>query len=315
MPRVPTPARRIAGMALRQWCGGGGANKRMGRRAARPIGCAAPALPRLCGGRATGDSTDVRGSACTSSNTRTVPRHRPRPISGSAMAGAGSHLSGAPPAMHRVPVCRPGLRGALRHRHAAVDGVQQRQPLNERTNDGKSKARADPWHGHPSAHRGRRHGRAARYRDPGRLARCRGRGAATGERGDAQARAWLAQYLVGKASASAPTALTVQVNQWSGKDPLAERLARPLIQGEKFPELAGSDAREAAIQDAITTELVRKLPSAETTAKPALARVCGEFGDETISNFPDDLGKYFELRKTGRDNSARTTRDNERSRA
>mgnify|MGYP000750568892 CR=1 FL=1 len=44
--------------------------------------------------------------------------------------------------------------------------------------------------------------------------------------GDAQARAWLAQYLVGKASASAPTALTVQVNQWSGKDPLAERLAR-----------------------------------------------------------------------------------------
>lgn len=133
--------------------------------------------------------------------------------------------------------------------------------------------------------------------------------------GDAQARAWLAQYLVGKASASAPTALTVQVNQWSGKDPLAERLARPLIQREKFPVLAGSDAREAAIQDAITTELVRKLPSAETTAKPALARVCGEFGDETISNFPDDLGKYFELRKTGRDNWARTTRDNERSRA
>ena len=38
--------------------------------------------------------------------------------------------------------------------------------------------------------------------------------------GDAQARAWLAQYLMGKASASAPTALTVQVNQWSGKDPL-----------------------------------------------------------------------------------------------
>ena len=37
--------------------------------------------------------------------------------------------------------------------------------------------------------------------------------------GDAQARAWLAQYLVRKASASAPTALTVQVNQWSGKDP------------------------------------------------------------------------------------------------
>lgn len=101
--------------------------------------------------------------------------------------------------------------------------------------------------------------------------------------GDAQARAWLAQYLVGKASASAPTALTVQVNQWSGKDPLAERLARPLIHQEKFPLLADDDAREADIQDAIAQELVRKLPSAETTAKPAPARVLGDSGDGVAS--------------------------------
>ena len=103
--------------------------------------------------------------------------------------------------------------------------------------------------------------------------------------GDAQARAWLAQYLVGKASASAPTALTVQVNQWSGKDPLAERLARPLIHQEKFPLLADDDAREADIQDAIVQELVRKLPSAETTAKPATARVHGDSGDGVASKF------------------------------
>ena len=63
-----------------------------------------------------------------------------------------------------------------------------------------------------------------------------------GKGGVAQARAWLAQYLVGKASASAPTALTVHVNQWSGKDPLTERLARPLIQQEKFP-LTARDVR------------------------------------------------------------------------
>ena len=101
--------------------------------------------------------------------------------------------------------------------------------------------------------------------------------------GDAQARAWLAQYLVGKASANAPTALTVQVNQWSGKDPLAERLARPLIHQEKFPMLAGSEAREAVIQDAIAAELVRKLPSVETPEKPAAARVHGNSDDEAVT--------------------------------
>ncbi|MBP8779791.1 MAG: hypothetical protein KBH33_08755 [Alicycliphilus sp.] len=104
--------------------------------------------------------------------------------------------------------------------------------------------------------------------------------------GDAQARAWLAQYLVGKASASAPTALTVQVNQWSGKDPLAERLARPLTHQEKFPLLAGDDAREADIQDAIAAELVRKLPTPETTAKPAPARVRANSDDETATKLP-----------------------------
>jgi hypothetical protein len=31
------------------------------------------------------------------------------------LAGTGSRLSGAPPAMQRLPVCRPGLRAALRY--------------------------------------------------------------------------------------------------------------------------------------------------------------------------------------------------------
>ena len=104
--------------------------------------------------------------------------------------------------------------------------------------------------------------------------------------GDAQARAWLAQYLVGKASASAPTALTVQVNQWSGKDPLTERLARPLIDQEQFPLPARDDALAAHIQDAIAAELVRKLPTPETAAKPAPARVCGDSGDEAVTRLP-----------------------------
>lgn len=104
--------------------------------------------------------------------------------------------------------------------------------------------------------------------------------------GDAQARAWLAQYLVGKASASAPTALTVQVNQWSGKDPLTERLARPLIDQEQFPLAARDDALAVHIQDAIAAELVRKLPTPETAAKPTPARDCGDSGDEAVTRLP-----------------------------
>lgn len=50
--------------------------------------------------------------------------------------------------------------------------------------------------------------------------------------GDLSARVWLAQYLVGKPEAKAPTPLTVFVNQWSGKDRVAERLAKPRIDRE-----------------------------------------------------------------------------------
>lgn len=94
--------------------------------------------------------------------------------------------------------------------------------------------------------------------------------------GDAQARGWLSQYLIGKAGAVAPTALTVQVNQWSGNDPLAERLARPLIHREKFPPDASDDALETRMQGAIEAELARKLSAPGKTANAALARVPGE---------------------------------------
>ena len=52
---------------------------------------------------------------------------------------------------------------------------------------------------------------------------------AAAKAGDATARAWLAQYLVGKPAATAPAPLTVIVQQLSGRDPLAERLAPPHI--------------------------------------------------------------------------------------
>lgn len=60
------------------------------------------------------------------------------------------------------------------------------------------------------------------------------------------------------ASASAPTALTVQVNQRSGKDPLAERLARPLIHQEKSPMLAGAAPHQLAYGPQATALLVQR---------------------------------------------------------
>lgn len=81
--------------------------------------------------------------------------------------------------------------------------------------------------------------------------------------GDPSARAWLAQYLVGKPEAKAPTPLTVVVNQWSGKDPVAERLAKPLIDRELYPSMHQNDAWQEGICSAIRTELNEKLPPPE----------------------------------------------------
>lgn len=96
------------------------------------------------------------------------------------------------------------------------------------------------------------------------------------KQGDPQARAWLGQYLVGKPEARAPTALSVVVNQWSGKDPVAEKLAKPLIDRELYPSLHENDAWEDGIRAAIAAELAQKLPAPETAAKPATAGYYGE---------------------------------------
>lgn len=107
------------------------------------------------------------------------------------------------------------------------------------------------------------------------------------KQGDPQARAWLAQYLVGKPEAKAPTPLTVVVNQWSGKDPVAERLAKPLIDRALFPSLHANDEWEKDIRAAIAAELAEKLPAPETDEKPASARD----SDELAAVIPGQLAK------------------------
>jgi hypothetical protein len=47
--------------------------------------------------------------------------------------------------------------------------------------------------------------------------------------GDPQARAWLAQYLMGKPDIKAPALLTVVVQQMSGAEPVIEKLSQRVI--------------------------------------------------------------------------------------
>lgn len=73
--------------------------------------------------------------------------------------------------------------------------------------------------------------------------------------GDPQARTWLAQCLVGKPEAKAPTPLTVVVQQLDGTDPVAESLAAPTIEKGLFPMLHGDDDWVEGIRALAATEL------------------------------------------------------------
>jgi len=78
---------------------------------------------------------------------------------------------------------------------------------------------------------------------------------AAAKTGDPSARAWLAQYLVGKPGATAPAPLTVIVQQLAGRDPLVEGLAAPHIDRAKYPSFSGDDDFEDAIREIIAGEL------------------------------------------------------------
>jgi len=73
--------------------------------------------------------------------------------------------------------------------------------------------------------------------------------------GDASARAWLAQYLVGKPSMTAPAPLTVVVQQLSGADPVIKKLAFPHIDRVKRPYSHEDDAFEDTIRARVAAEL------------------------------------------------------------
>jgi hypothetical protein len=79
---------------------------------------------------------------------------------------------------------------------------------------------------------------------------------AAAKSGDARARAWLAEYLVGKPQVEAPTPLAVIVQRISGEDELVETLARPAINRWRW-ENDHEDDDEA--KDAITAQIASEL--------------------------------------------------------
>lgn len=76
--------------------------------------------------------------------------------------------------------------------------------------------------------------------------------------GDHSARMWLTQYLVGKPDSKAPNPLTVVVQQWSGDDPVARKLAEPVIDRAQYPILHDDDEWKEEIRRQITAELDQK---------------------------------------------------------
>ena len=93
------------------------------------------------------------------------------------------------------------------------------------------------------------------------------------KQGDAQARAWLAQYLVGKPAGKAPTPLTVVVQQLNNDSPLVNKLAKPIIDQYKYPSLHTNDDWEARIKAVIANELTDKTPLLKSMENADTARL------------------------------------------
>ncbi|MBM4208252.1 MAG: hypothetical protein FJ190_09650 [Gammaproteobacteria bacterium] len=100
------------------------------------------------------------------------------------------------------------------------------------------------------------------------------------KQGDAQARGWLAQYLVGKPAGKAPTPLTVVVQQLNGDNPLINRLANPVIDQYKYPEMHRNDDWQAQIKAIIAAELAEKIPVMEAPSTSEQTRVEADFDGE-----------------------------------
>jgi len=74
--------------------------------------------------------------------------------------------------------------------------------------------------------------------------------------GDARARNWLAQYLVGKSGTTASAPLEIVSRQVSGRDPLVEAIAQPHITEARYPLLAEGKDFEDFMHIRVALELI-----------------------------------------------------------
>ena|SRR5215813_8219770 len=80
---------------------------------------------------------------------------------------------------------------------------------------------------------------------------------AAAKSGDARARAWLAEYLVGKPQVEAPTPLAVIVQRIRGSDQLVNELAYPVIGRQRWSD--DEDEVEDAVKAQIAAELAERV--------------------------------------------------------
>ena len=101
--------------------------------------------------------------------------------------------------------------------------------------------------------------------------------------GDAQARNWLAQYLIGRPEGKAPTPLTVVVQQLNGVDPLVDRLAKRTIDSALYPGLHQNDGYTDNIKALYAVELNEKINAAQLLANPAPVRPDADLEAENVT--------------------------------
>jgi hypothetical protein len=83
---------------------------------------------------------------------------------------------------------------------------------------------------------------------------------------------------MGRPEGKAPTPLNIVVQQLNGADPFVGKLARPLIDREKYPSMHANDGWEAQIRALVAAELADNVRAAETIESPATVRLPDESG-------------------------------------
>lgn len=90
--------------------------------------------------------------------------------------------------------------------------------------------------------------------------------------GDASARNWLAQYLVGKSGTTALAPIAIVAHQLAGRDLLVEALARPHIEAARYPALAKGTEFEEHMRMLVAAELWEAQEQEQRRAKAKATR-------------------------------------------